>query len=275
MGAEPVPCDGQEPVAFRSVSRGRRMATVAGAVVTAGAASAIALGAPVGSLDQLEGIHGCFIDPTMYAPLQNCAPARGMGSTQNLAISPDGRNLYAPSNYTWGLVAFRRHARTGRLTQLPGRAGCWTSQDTAGCQAGRGMVWAFWTAVSPDGHDVYVSGGLGYAIAHLRRDPQDGHLSQPPGASACVRNRTGGTSHGGGSAEQSGCQLVNGLLYPRTVTLSPDGRFLYTAAFDADSVLAFARDTRTGDLSPIIGGCSSSRQVPGCRPAAQLASIRR
>jgi 6-phosphogluconolactonase (cycloisomerase 2 family) len=254
----------------RSVSRGRRIAAVAGALVTIGAAIALGVDAPVGTLDQLKRTDGCFVDPTMYAPLQSCADARGLGSTQNLVISPDGRNLYAVSNFTWGLAVFRRDARTGRLTQLAGRAGCWTSQELGGCAAGRGMVWAFWVAVSPDGRDVYVSGGLGYAIAHLRRNTRDGRLSQPSGASACVRNRTGGTSHGGGSAEWSGCQLVDGLLYPRTVTLSPDGRFLYAAAFDADSVLAFARDIRSGDISPVLGGCSSSRQMPECGPAAQL-----
>ena len=104
-----------------------------------------------GALRQLDGQAGCFVDPMSGAPSQGCAVARGMAATHRAVLSPDGRDLYAPSSMDWGVVAFRRDARTGRLRQRRGAAGCLSSRPTPGCTRARGMVWAFWAAMSPDG----------------------------------------------------------------------------------------------------------------------------
>jgi DNA-binding beta-propeller fold protein YncE len=213
---------------------------------TVGAASA----QPRGALHQLGGHGGCFVDPQSGVPQQGCATARGMAATHRPILSPDGRDLYAPSSLDWGVVAFRRNARTGRLRQQPGAAGCLSSQPTPGCTRARGMVWAFWATISPDGRNVYVSGGIGNSIAVLRRDPVTGRLTQPQGAAGCVRNRRGGASQGGPAPGEDGCLQVDGLRYPRTIALSPDGRFLYAAAFGADAIVAYARDPATGALTP-------------------------
>jgi 6-phosphogluconolactonase (cycloisomerase 2 family) len=126
------------------------------------------------------------------------------------------------------------------------------------------MVWAFWATVSADGRNVYVSGGIGNAIAVFRRDGATGALTQPPDPSGCVRNRTGGTGDGGPPASASGCTLVDNLSYPRSIALSPDGAFLYAAAFKGDSIVAFKRDGATGLLSPVKDGCISSRKGQSC-----------
>ncbi len=226
-----------------------------------------ATSAPRGALRQLPGASGCLIAPARLG----CAPARGMGSTQNVVVSPDGRDVYAVSNDTWGLVAFRRSAATGLLTQLPGATGCLTASSRApGCGAARGTVWAFWIAISPDGRDVYVSGGSGNSIAHLRRNRFTGRLSQPAGQAGCLRNATGGTGRGGPPASASGCRLASGLTYPRGIAVSPDGRFVYAAAFDGAAVITYARDPSTGSLSPVQGGCATSRSHKGCALAAGL-----
>jgi 6-phosphogluconolactonase (cycloisomerase 2 family) len=176
-----------------------------------------------------------------------------MAATHRPVLSPDGRNLYAPSSLDWGVVAFHRDPRTGRLRQLPGARGCLSSLPAPGCTRARGMVWAFWATVSPDGRNVYVSGGIGNSIAVLRRDPATGALRQPPGEAGCVRNRSGGASQGGPAPGEDGCKQVDGLRYPRTIALSPDGRFLYAAAFSADSIVIYARDALTGALAPLAG----------------------
>lgn len=102
----------------------------------------------------------------------------------------------------------------------------------------------------PDGRNVYVSGGIGDSIAVLRRDPTTGRLRQAAGTQGCVRDRRGGASQGGPAAGEDGCLPVDGLRYPRTIVVSPDGRFLYAAAFGADSIVTYAREPRTGALTP-------------------------
>jgi 6-phosphogluconolactonase (cycloisomerase 2 family) len=245
-------------------------------VVTAGAAATLALGAtsPPGALTQLDGPFGCFLGPHQAATFKasHCTTALGMGSTQHLAISTDGRFLYAASNDTWGLLAFRRNPQSGRLRQLPGPAGCVAdaARAVAGCAPARGLVWAFWVTVSPDGQNVYASGGIGNALAVFRRDPVTGALTQLPGPDGCLRNRTGGTSRGGPTAEASGCRIVDRLDYPRTVTVSPDGRFVYAITFGGRTITGFARDPSTGALAPFAGGCVSSTRQKGCGAATAL-----
>jgi 6-phosphogluconolactonase (cycloisomerase 2 family) len=235
-------------------------------------APAAAHAAAPGELTQLPGKAGCFVDPAYHVAKDGCAKARGMSSTQNVVISPDGRNVYAPSNWTWGLVSFRRKPSNGRLTQLPGGRGCFTSQPGhKGCARVRGLVWAFWVAVSPDGRNVYASGGIGNSIAVFSRRQSDGALTQLAGPAGCVRNRKGGTTQGGPPPEQSGCALVDNLVYPRTILVSPDGRFLYAATFDGRTITTFARDPATGALTPLPNGCVSQAPKPGCGPATTLA----
>jgi xylan 1,4-beta-xylosidase len=214
------------------------------------AASAAAMREPVGALRQLDGQHGCFVDPLSGTPAQGCAVARGMAATHRAVLSPDGRDLYAPSSLDWGVVAFRRDSRSGRLRQQQGAHACLSSRPIPGCTRARGMVWAFWAAISPDGRNVYVSGGIGDSIAVLHRDPGSGRLRQAAGAQGCVRDRRGGASQGGPAPGEDGCLPVDGLRYPRTIAVSPDGRFLYAAAFGADAIVVYARDPRTGALTP-------------------------
>jgi xylan 1,4-beta-xylosidase len=238
-------------------------------------AAAAAVAQPRGALRQLDGERGCFVDPRSGAPSQGCAVVRGMAATHRAVLSPDGRDLYAPSSLDWGVVAFRRDVRTGRLRQRPGAAGCLSSLPVPGCTRARGMVWAFWATVSPDGHNVYVSGGIGDTVAVLRRDPATGALTQPAGAAGCVRDRRGGATQGGPAPGEDGCQRVDGLRYPRTIAVSPDGRFLYAAAFSADAVLAYAREPALGALAPAPQACvtSAASTTSTCAPAPALDGV--
>jgi 6-phosphogluconolactonase (cycloisomerase 2 family) len=263
-----------------------RHAIVALAVLALAPAAAYA--AAPGELTQLPGKAGCFLDPAYRVAKDGCAKARGMSSTQNLVISPDGRNVYAPSNWTWGLVSFRRKPSNGRLTQLPGSRGCFTSQPGhKGCARVRGLVWAFWVAVSPDGRNVYASGGIGNSIAVFSRRQSDGALTQLAGPAGCVRNRKGGTTQGGppafardpasgaltplpngcvSQAPKPGCGPATTLAGATDLAMSRDGRFLYATAFKGDAVVGFARDPQTGLLTqlPAPGGCLAATATPAC-----------
>lgn len=238
------------------------------------AAPAGAAAAPAGVLTQLPGAPGCLLGPAQagLVAAAHCTAARGMGATQHVTLSPDGRFAYAVSNDTWGLVAFRRDPATGRLRQLPGAAGCFAEagRHVAGCTKARGLVWAFSLVVAPDGRNVYATGGIGNAIAIFDRDPSTGRLTQAAGAAGCLRNRTGGTAQGGPSAASSGCQLVDGLVYPRGIQSSPDGRFVYTVTSDGHTVTGFARTPGSGSLAPYTGNCVADSVKPGCSRATQL-----
>src|SRR5205823_2699169 len=93
--------------------------------------AAPAAAAPAGSLTQLPGKAGCFVDPTSYVAVNGCAKARAMKSPQTVVLSPDGRFAYTPSNSAQAISAFRVGSG-GRLTQLAGTAGCYSSV-TKGC----------------------------------------------------------------------------------------------------------------------------------------------
>ena len=66
-----------------------------------------------GALTQLPGLPGCFSnDGASEAGLHTCTPARGLGSTYDVAVSPDGGNVYTAGKTVsgGGFTAFERQA---------------------------------------------------------------------------------------------------------------------------------------------------------------------
>jgi DNA-binding beta-propeller fold protein YncE len=108
--------------------------------------------------------------------------------------------------------------------------------------------------ISPDGRTLYAVSTrpavmrtpTSYTLSVFRRSPQTGALTQLPGRSGCLNNRG-----------DSGCATAKGLLTPNAVTVSPDGRNVYTSSAYDLAVSAFSRSTRTGALTQLAGtaGC--------------------
>jgi fibronectin-binding autotransporter adhesin len=151
----------------------------------------------------------------------------------------------------------------GALTQLAGAAGCISKTGSApGCAHGRALDAPSSVAVSPDGRNVYVTGGPD-AVAVFARNSKTGALAQLSGPSGCV-SLTGS----GGS-----CARGRALESASSVTVSPDGRNVYIASFFSDGIASFARDPGTGALSQLAGknGCVTETGSGGaCATGTEL-----
>lgn len=223
---------------------------------------------PRGTLRQLPGREGCV----HATGAGKCARGRALDVLGSVTVSPDGRNVYvAAAGAGGGVAIFRRDARSGALTQLPGVSGC-VAEDTPGCASARGLANESAVAVSSDGRFAYVASESKFVnpggVAIFSRDSATGALTQLDGGAGCL------TPAGAG-----GCGRLRGLSEGvASAALSPDGRNLYAGspgqAGGPDAVAAFARDVTTGTLTQLEGtaGCVSAGGTHGCAPARGLAS---
>jgi 6-phosphogluconolactonase (cycloisomerase 2 family) len=194
---------------------------------------------PVGSVREVS----CVSDAATVVP--GCGKAARLTNTAYLAISPDGRNLYATARDADSIVAFSRDARTGALRRLAGAAGCIRDAgvaDPACPVASPGLDRASGITISSDGRFVYVAGAYSNAVTTFTRNASTGALT-PAGCIADV-----------GSPHQ-GCTAGKGLRGASFVRLSPDNRVLYVAAGDSNAIAGFTRDPNTGGLAEL--GCLS------------------
>lgn len=89
-----------------------------------------------------------------------CSPARKLGAVGAVALSPDGRTVYAG---TFGSLVIGRLSAALSLSQLTGRYGCivrplaGAPQGCATLPAGASGVWSI--AASRDGHSLYAAAG--------------------------------------------------------------------------------------------------------------------
>ncbi len=96
---------------------------------------------PLGVISQLPGPNGCLVDRSSRR--RGCTSVRALVGpgpfvgSEAIAVSPDGRNVYAASSSSNAIAVFRRAPSTGKLTQAPGPAGC----IAAGGRDGAGAAW--------------------------------------------------------------------------------------------------------------------------------------
>jgi DNA-binding beta-propeller fold protein YncE len=176
---------------------------------------------------------GCWSDGAKGG----CTSVRGMDGAYDLAISPDGRNVYVAARISSAVATFRRDG-AGALEQLAGQNGCISQLTTAGCRGSTNtsLRGARGVAVSPDGRNVYSGAFSASALSIFRRKPSTGALRQLPDSRGCIANRE--------PSRPPGCAVGRGLHHMWGIAITRDGRWLYTGTGgDRNSGLAVFRRT--------------------------------
>jgi sugar lactone lactonase YvrE len=180
----------------------------------------------------------------------------GLSQVSDVEVAPDGRAVYAVGASDEAVTSFSRNRSSGAIA----RAGC--LQQSGGsvtdCAQVDGLHSVEYVEASADGRSVYLAG---YELARLKRNRASGALS----FGQCFR-RPG--------AVDPACAPIDGLNQLFGLALSPDDRSVLAVAGAGDALLNFARNPRTGALSP--QGCfddddtgsSSCPGVPGLREAS-------
>lgn len=181
--------------------------------------------------------------------------ASNLNGVQQLAVSDDGAYLYAIS-HTSGtngrIVTYQRNPQSGLISfrqalvhnQLQAWPGCPVITIL-------GMGGATGLTISPDGRHLYVASWGSGAIAHFLRN-SDGTL--------CYLGRV-----------QDGVAGVTGLQGAWDVTVTPDGDYVYAAAYTVSRVHAFARNPQSGALTQRQIVISNQAGLPAINGAQRLA----
>lgn len=118
-----------------------------------------------GSLRQLAGPAGCVSS----AADSGCTQARALRAVEAIALSADGRTLYATARIGQALAVLERDPATHGLTQPAGADGCANATGADGCMKVPRMTRPFAVVVSPDGRHVYVGTLRGALLGFSRR----------------------------------------------------------------------------------------------------------
>ena len=137
----------------------------------------------------------------------------GLDAATSVTVSPGGSHLYAAGQLDNALAVFSRNSTTGALTFVE------VQKDSVG--GVDGIDGALSVTVSPDGSHLYAVGYSDSAVAVFSRNSTTGALTFV-------------------EVQVDGVAGVDGLDYAYSVTVSPDGKHLYVAAWIDDAVAVFS-----------------------------------
>jgi len=206
-----------------------------------------------GALTQKAGTAGCISDTGSGGA---CVDGTALDEPYSVAVSADGKSVYAATFYAGAVVVLDRDPATGALTQKPGTAGCISNTGSGGaCVDGTATGGASSVAVSADGKSVYSASQTSDAVAVFDRDPATGALTQKPGTAGCISET--GTA--------GACADGKALDGATEVVLSADGKSVYSPSLNSDAVVVFDRNPATGALTQKAGtaGCISETGTGG------------
>src|SRR4051812_49059852 len=171
-----------------------------------------------------------------------CADGDALNGVTDLAVTPDGRFVYATAQYSNALVWLSRDPETGALKP----AGCMKAAPREDhCGSALGLMSAGGVRISNDGKTVYVVSAFDASITAFKRDAETGALS----AGGCVSD----------TGSDGRCVNGSALAGVSRIALSPDGTS--AIAMGAGAISSYARDAGTGALTP--RACAFSTALPG------------
>ncbi|GAB1645804.1 lactonase family protein [Krasilnikovia sp. MM14-A1259] len=189
-----------------------------------------------------------------------CTMATGIVEGQAVAVSPDGKNVYAGSSTSNAVAEFSRNTTTGSLTQLTTTNNkCVSNAGITGCTTVTGALNGVYdVVVSPDGKNLYAVASRSSTVAAFNRDTSTGALTPLANPNRCLYDT--------GATNVPNCSSARGIGGADGVAISPDGAFVYVSSYSTNSVAAFARDSATGVLTQLSGtaGCTSATGANGC-----------
>jgi 6-phosphogluconolactonase (cycloisomerase 2 family) len=214
------------------------------------------LGFPVtGTVAQLAGSAACVTLDGSDGIGGACGRQSGLAGATDVALSPDGRNVYVVSVLSDSITVFRRNPFSGQLFLLNTDADCWSKTGSGGrCRQGRALNGAGGVIVSPDGRNVYVTARGSDAVAVFKRNIVTGVLTQAQDRTACI------------SSTGSGGLCTNGRRLNAAWAIDGGAATIYVAARHSDAVAVLRRDPVTGNLTQLAGaaGCIAAASGAGC-----------
>ncbi len=151
--------------------------------------------------------------------------------------------------------------RSARLSPTTGTGSCFLADPVASgfpdCAILPEVRSPQTVVVAPDGKHVYVAGRDNLAgILVFSRDPTTGLLTQLAAPDGCLS----------GSGDDVTCTDVNGLGRPWSLAITDAGDRVHVASTNPDTVISFARDANSGELTQLSGGagCIADSALGGC-----------
>jgi DNA-binding beta-propeller fold protein YncE len=218
-----------------------------------------------GALTQPKGRGGCVAALIGKAKGDNCGLAIGLVGPNSVAVSPDGRTVYATSRTGSSITAFHRNRKSGALKQLPPSAsGCISGQPIPGCTLGRALKWPDVVVVSPDGKNVYVGDFAGSGVISFARSAGSGALTQLAGTAGCITE-----------AAAEGCAKGVEMDHIEGMAINPSGSTVYAASPFSSAIDILQREPSTGALTQATDGdgCITVEAVSGCAQGYQFAGV--